>query len=216
MSDTKSSTVAEIKAMPEDATIFCFIGTITARHKRSSGTNKRGTYSFETFEVKDAKGEEIRAKFVDCEPLAQNLKAGSGISILAVNGSRGWSGVKAKDNEFPKDSGQMERVIWVTPSAVVSLQATPGQPSNREGEAPAAGQSGDGVRDAKQRQVQLVNLMQANLDAAAWLVSEFNIRHPKFPMGTEDIRAIAATLQIGCEHAGCGQLMPTEITKHKK
>ncbi len=207
MSDTKPSTVAEIKAMPEDDTVFCFIGKIKKRYARIAKENDRGPYSFENLDLTDATGSEIKAKLKDCEPLPAEMTVGKSISILAHKGDKGWTGVKAKDDEY---KGKVSRILWITPSAVISLQATPGQGRQE----PSGEHSACGVRDAKQRQVQLVNLMRANLDAAAWLAEQFSVKHPKFtPMTTEDVRSIAATLQIGCEHAGCPPLMPTELVK---
>lgn len=218
MSDTKPSTIADIRAMPEDATVHCFIGTIKARHKRSAGQNGRGAWSFEVLELKDAKGDEIRAKFKDCEPLAQNLKPGVGISILAHNGDRGWTGVKAKDEEYPKDSGKHERILWITPSAIVNLQATPGQSASRQ--EPAAPQSsGDGLQDAADHLARTTNLQRLTIRSAFKLAAEWEHAPEGFrakygnSMPMELFQSINASLFIeGCR-AMRYQALPVEPIK---
>lgn len=218
MSDTKPSTVAEIKAMPEDATVYCFIGTIKARHKRSAGENKRGNWSFETLELRDADGGEIRAKFKDCEPLAPNLIAGARLSILAHKGDKGWTGSKAKDDEYPKDSGKFERILWVTPSAVISLQATPGQPSNRQ-EQPAAPQSsGDAIQNANDHLARTANLQRLTIRQTFHLAAEWENAPEKFrnkygeTMPLEFAQSINASLFIeGCRACRYQGLPPEPI-----
>lgn len=204
MSDTKPSTVAEIKAMPEDATVFCFIGTIKARHKRSSGANNRGNWSFETLELRDADGGEIRAKFKDCEPLALNLVAGVKLSILAHKGDKGWTGSKAKDDEYPKDSGKFERILWVTPSAGISLQATPSSSNRQESsghdqDKPTAGKTPDeALKSAIVLLSQLANLQRLCLRQTVHIAEEWQAAYGK-PMSDDLFQSINSSFWIKCK-----------------
>ena len=62
--------------------------------------------------------------------------------------------------------------------------------------------------------MQCANLLERNLDAAAWVAARFNAKHANFKkMDTEDVRTMAMSLQIACERNGVQNLMPTAAPK---
>jgi hypothetical protein len=73
------------------------------------------------------------------------------------------------------------------------------------------------AKNALARQVQLANMLERNLDAAVFVAGKFNKKYAgKFrAMDTEDIRAMAMTMQIACEHQGVHSLMPTTVKKEE-
>lgn len=70
-------------------------------------------------------------------------------------------------------------------------------------------QAAEDLKEARRRQIQVINLWEWNIEAAVWLADKYNKNHPtKKPMDTEDIRCVANSLQIACEHQHVVQIMP--------
>lgn len=218
MSEIKPSTVAEIKAQPEDSTVYRFIGAIKKRFKRTEGENSKGPYSFEHLEIADATGTLIKVSFKDCPPLDPSFVAGKRLSILAQKSEQhGWKGVKAKDDTYKEKTS---RILWVTPSAVVTLLADlsataeqPGKTDERRSEKPDSRRqpepkSGDPVKDAMTHISKILNLQRFTLRATNHLSDEWREAYDE-EMPLELFQSINAQLFIESSRAGRHLDLPT-------
>lgn len=113
----KVSTIPEILAMDNDDVIKIVRGKIVKRFDRKSGETDKGPWSFENVEITDGK-HSVTVSLKNREPLPKHFKVGSLILITAKEGDRGWTGMKAVDEEY---QGKTYRKIRVTPTAVIEL-----------------------------------------------------------------------------------------------
>lgn len=129
------STIAEVIAMDNDDIIKIVRGTIKKRFERKSGKNDKGDWSFENLKLSDGK-DEIDVSLKGREPLPSIFKVGSRIVISAHQGEKGWTGVKAVDEEV---NGSTIRKIRVTPTGDVELENSGSAPAEDDGgdESPA-------------------------------------------------------------------------------
>jgi hypothetical protein len=94
-------------------------GTVKSLFKRNAGTNSHGDWSMQNMEIADG-GAVMKVVIKDRPALPQTLK-GQVLLIQCNVGDNGMTGVKANDNEYPKNSGKITREIYVTPSAHLLL-----------------------------------------------------------------------------------------------
>ncbi|MDE2020578.1 MAG: hypothetical protein KGJ13_09610 [Patescibacteria group bacterium] len=110
----KVSTVADVNELPDDSLVHAFRGTIKQLFKRKTGESDRGPWSFENMVVSDGRAE-IKVILKDRDPLDPILK-GKVVYLLSSQTSKGWHGVKAKDDEY---DGKVKRILWVTGAAEI-------------------------------------------------------------------------------------------------
>jgi len=190
-------------------------GTIKSIFKSNSGTTAQGKdWAVQDFDLTDNQVT-IKVKVWNHPPIPTTAK-GSAVTLLSHSGEKGLSGLYAHDDEY---NGKVTRQIKVTDTGEVVIGA-----GSVPAAAPAAAQSAPALtpeQQAKQDAVkaghyimQCANLLERNLDAAAWVAARFNAKHANFKkMDTEDVRTMAMSLQIACERNGVQNLMPTAAPK---
>lgn len=99
--------------MPDDGIVYAFKGTVKSMTSYYPAKDAE-SQSFQVVTLL-AGGKEIKATVRNREEFPKEWK-GKPIYLLSHQGNKGWSGVKAKDNDY---KGKTERVLWVTASAEV-------------------------------------------------------------------------------------------------
>lgn len=128
--------VAEVFDMEADTVIQAIKGTLKTLWKPKTGAGDDGNkWSFQNGAIADG-ADEIKVVFKDREEVPQSAK-GKPITLMAFHGERGWSGVYANDNEYPKGSGKFTRELKVTKTAEVVIGVgSVSQPSDNNGDEP--------------------------------------------------------------------------------
>ena len=114
-------TIPQIKAAEDDAIIYAFKGTCKSFTKYyAADPNDTTSQSMQIATFTEGK-DSITVKFRNRDSLPAAWK-GKTIWVLANHGDKGWTGVKAKDNER---NGEVERILLVTRSAEVGPNPDP-------------------------------------------------------------------------------------------
>lgn len=105
--------------MSDGEQISAVRGTVKNLYKRNEGTNNHGAWSMQNLVI-TGDGVEMKVVIKDRPALPQSLLKQT-LLIQSNMGEKGMSGIKASDNEYPKNSGKITREIYVTPSAHLIL-----------------------------------------------------------------------------------------------
>lgn len=210
------STVSDVKEMDKKELIRCFKGTVKAQFKRSAGTDDQGRdWSFENLAVKDKDGHEITVVLANREPVG-NVK-GKLISFCAHEGSKGWSGVYAIDNEY---NGKTTRQIRVTGSAEIALGSSESDSNGDEAQSDGeedyrpqkrsqAATSPSDIGKAKVFLAKRRNAWILSYDAAISAGDEMFKRHPSVNVTEDMILAMTQSFyNSGCYKDGLWEALP--------
>lgn len=198
----KIYTVADIQELEDGQLVTRFEGTLTDvspvfKDKR----NDPPEWRMQILDLKDEEGEKIKAKVWDREDQIPLKWKGETITIMAQKGTKGWSGVTAKDDK-DKKTGKTLRILNVNKSGVVTLagtgvadneveqeqeqeqeqEARPARGKTRqedtqpEPEQEEAGQASEGEKLFKGRLQQYANTYGLCMDAAETITELFQVR----------------------------------------
>lgn len=128
-------TVADVQKLDADIPIPALRGKLTTLYKRSAGETQKGKWSFQNGEIESG-GAKMKVVFKDRDELPMSWKSKE-VYLLSNNGSRGWSGVKTKMDDYKPEAPVM--VVWVTGSAEIT-ESSPvaGTPTAKPAAAPVA------------------------------------------------------------------------------
>ncbi len=143
----------DIPTLGKDEAVPSIRGRVVNIYARNAGTNVHGEYSLQNLTIRDETGE-ATIKLKDRPELPLTTK-GKVIFIFSKQGDKGLTGLKVKDDEYPKGSGKVTRIVSVTPTATIQeSDAAHDQPASRpaqngaNGHAPAQRQPATPPRTA--------------------------------------------------------------------
>lgn len=140
----KVSTIADVRSASDKSVVEQFRGIVTWVGKYFPEDKAKKKQAFQKIEVTSG-GDKIAALLRNREEIPATW-VDRPIVIMSTQGSRGWTGCLAKDNEY---NGEVERVLWITATATV-IQATDGNAvgggGKQEGQAPPAAASSPPAR----------------------------------------------------------------------
>lgn len=216
------STISEILTLPDDAPVYAFKGVPVWKSKHFPPKDPEKGASFQAVEFQMGQ-QKIRAMFRGCDPFPEELM-NKLVYLNANHGSRGWTGLKAKDQEpskAQKEKGNTadERVLWVTPSAHVTIasavtekekattttKATHRAPSSKEA-GTADDRSNLGV--ALQNAAQSAHALIIARKAAAHACRKSEKLDPDFPVTPEFFQAATMSIFIRMDRTGAIATMP--------
>lgn len=120
MSKPKDCTIADVLDMRRPHDEGDVIGSISGKIKKvwdyRTGQGKHGDWSFQNLELVDGR-DSIKIVLKDREELSARDWEGLNVIISSTDGKNGWTGVKAKDDEY---KGKVNRICWVTGSADIA------------------------------------------------------------------------------------------------
>lgn len=112
--------ISDVLQLPADALVYCVQGTLTTVYKRKSGTaaSNGKPWALQNCAISDQSGTiDVQLKDRDDEiPTSWKNRV---VRFECYHGDKGWSGVKAVDDEYP--AGTVTRKLRVTPTGDVSL-----------------------------------------------------------------------------------------------
>lgn len=132
------STIPEINQMEDDQLVYAFRGTLKSMTKYYPAKPEDPmSQSMQIATFTDGPNT-ITVKFRNRDQIPATWK-GKVIWFAAHHGEKGWSGIKAKDNE--RDGKPTERILLVTKSADVGPAGTVGEGAVADEAAPEPGQT---------------------------------------------------------------------------
>lgn len=213
----KLYSVAEIRSLDPNSIVNSFSGTVTKLGDRKSGKNEKGEWSFQHIRVRDGSGDEIKVTLKD-RPELPKSHVNAPILIQAHNSDKGWTGVKAYDDNY---NDKNERILWVTGSAKISngssdapLQVGDKVPGTSLTVAyapppdPKIQRSGDPIKDAKDYLGRLGNLYGLCLDQATVIGRAHESRN-NMSMPPEQFQALTSALFIESNKAHMATQLPS-------
>lgn len=231
VAELKVSSVEEINNMVDDEVVYSFVGKVKGSGKYFPPKPDDSTgVGFQVVTLLDTAGKSVKAVFKGQEPV--NNMDGKPVVLTAYHGDRGWSGLKAKDNQYKKQDGQQvtERVLWVTKTATVAFSgSTPTQmalpPQKPQGgpiqpQETASEQIIEQVKAARIHVAKLVNLQDLILDGVMALAQRAAERG--YTLGPDHLQAVCSTMFITMDRGGWLERMPVapvqkyvSLLKHK-
>lgn len=103
--------------MPDDGIVYAFKATVKSMTDFFPAKDEQ-SQSFQALTLFSG-GKEIKCILKNREAFPKEWK-GKSIYMLAHQSDKGWHGVKSKDNDY---KGKIERVLWVTKAAEITLAA---------------------------------------------------------------------------------------------
>jgi len=120
------TSIAECQRLDDDTVVHAVKGIVKVIFKRRTGSSSKGAYSFEDFVLKSVNSkDEIVCTLKNREKLYPELE-GKCIFIMSDQSSRGWVGVRTKDDQYEdKKTGETvtTRKLIITDKASI-VQAT--------------------------------------------------------------------------------------------
>ncbi len=125
-----SMTLDQIRELAVKSVIPRVEGTLQAVYEAKSGKNDKGPYR--TQSVILSQGDDSMKAFIVNGPSVDKSMEGEEVVIMCSKGPKGLSGVTTQDNEWPRDSGTINREIRMDRTGRIMLLAE----APKNGEAP--------------------------------------------------------------------------------
>lgn len=116
----KFYSISEIMRLRHEGIVEGVRGTVKIMWPSKGGTTKgrdARPWSIQNFILQDGR-DEIKVVLKDRDELDEREWKGREIVIEAKHGSRGWTGIQAKDDDYKPE--KIERILWVTPTAIIT------------------------------------------------------------------------------------------------